>query len=137
MRRGSLHHVGQSEIGAESGHEVARGDEVHASLESFENQLEAPTDLLLADLTDRADLLESTRHSLLPAGDVQTSGRDRVVRAALQVFAVVHLFEKRVSPVHDGFRQIDAIRHTGDLAKGVHQSSVGTAHLKGEHDAST
>lgn len=130
MRSGPLHHVGKAEIGAESGHKVARSDEIDAGFKGLENQLETSTDLLLAYLADGANLLECAGHAFLPAGDVQTRGGDRVVRATLQVFAVVHLLEQRISSVHNSFRQIDTIRHTVDLAKSIEQSSVGTAHLK-------
>ena len=54
--RGHLHMLGQPEVWAEAGHEVSRGDEVHAGLQRLQDQLEASTDLLLGDSGDGADL---------------------------------------------------------------------------------
>lgn len=53
---GHLHLLWQAEVWAEAGHEVSRGDEVHAGLQRLEDQLETPADLLLGDPGDGADL---------------------------------------------------------------------------------
>ena len=48
-----------TQVGAEAGHEVSGGDHVHGGVERLQDQLEAPADLLLTDLTHRADLLQT------------------------------------------------------------------------------
>lgn len=53
-----LDRLGQAQVGAEPGHEVPGGDEVHAGLQRLQDQLEAPADLLLGDPRDGADLCE-------------------------------------------------------------------------------
>ena len=53
---GHLHLLGQAEVGAEAGHEVPGGDEVHAGLQGLQDQLEAAADLLLGDAGHGADL---------------------------------------------------------------------------------
>lgn len=52
--------LGQAQVGAEPGHEVPRGDEVHAGLQSLQDQLEAPTNLFLGDSGDGTDLCRET-----------------------------------------------------------------------------
>lgn len=51
-----LHLLGQAEVGAEAGHEVSGCDEVHAGLQSLQDQFEAPTNLLLGNTGNCADL---------------------------------------------------------------------------------
>jgi len=51
-----LHLFGQAQVGAEAGHEVSSGDQVHAGLQRLQDQLEASADLLLGDPGDGADL---------------------------------------------------------------------------------
>lgn len=118
----------RTQVGAEAGHEVGGGDEIDGGGERLERELEAASDLLFADLADGADLFERSRHALLPAGDVQTGGRFGIVRAALQVFAVVHLLEQIVRPVGDRFRQVNAVRHRADFLERRNQRPVGAAH---------
>ena len=65
----------------------------------------------------------------LPAGDVETSRCDGIVTPALQIFAVVDLFEKIISSVHNCPGQVDSIGHVADFFEGVYQSSVGATHL--------
>lgn len=51
-----LHLFGQTQVGAEAGHEVSGGDEVHAGLQRLQDELETPANLLLGDPGDGADL---------------------------------------------------------------------------------
>ena len=91
---GALNGRGEAEIRAESRHEIAGRDQLHAGLQRLQDELEAAADLLLRDARNGADLLERSRYVLLSAGDVQAGGRDGIVRASLQRFTVVHLFEQ-------------------------------------------
>lgn len=50
-----LHLLGQPQVGAEAGHEVSGGDEVHAGFQSLQDQLEAPANLFFGDPGDGAD----------------------------------------------------------------------------------
>lgn len=51
-----LHVLRQAQVGAEAGHEVAGGDEVHAGLQGLQDELEAAADLLLGNPGHGADL---------------------------------------------------------------------------------
>lgn len=117
-----------TQIRTETRHEIGGRDQIDRRRQRLQRQLETPPDLLLADLRHRADLLERSRHALLPARDVQTGGRLGVVRAALQVLAVVHLLEQIVGAVDDRLRQIDAIGHRADLLEGGDEGAIGAGH---------
>ena len=56
--------LGQAQVGAEAGHEVPGGDEVHAGLQGLQDQLEAAADLLLGDAGHGADLWGRRRDGL-------------------------------------------------------------------------
>lgn len=60
-----LHLLRQAQVGAEAGHEVSGGDEVHASLQGLQDQLETAADLLLGDARDGADFWRRKRHGLV------------------------------------------------------------------------
>ena len=61
---GHLHVLGQAQVGAEAGHEVSGGDEVHAGLQGLQDQLEAAANLLLGDAGHGADLWGRRRGAL-------------------------------------------------------------------------
>lgn len=60
-----------TQVGAEPGHKIGGRDEIDGRGQRLQCQLEAPPNLLLADLADGADFLEGTRDALLPARNVQ------------------------------------------------------------------
>jgi hypothetical protein len=118
-----------TEIRTEPRHKVRRCDQVHRRLQRLQRQLEATADLLLTDLADRANLLERTRHTLLSACDVQAGRRFGVIGTALQIFAIVDLFEQIVGAVHDRLGQVDAIGHRADLLESRNQCTIRAAHV--------
>lgn len=63
-----MHLLGQAQVGTEAGHEISGGDEVHAGLQSLQDQFETPADLLLGDSRDGADFCERRRERLSSNG---------------------------------------------------------------------
>lgn len=68
-----MHLLGQAQVGAEAGHEISGGDEVHAGLQSLQDQLETSADLLLGDPRDGADFCERRRERLSSNGVSENS----------------------------------------------------------------
>lgn len=58
-----LHVLRQAQVGAEAGHEVSGGDEVHARLQSLQDELKAAADLFLGNPGHSTDLLTRRNYS--------------------------------------------------------------------------
>ena len=72
------------------------------------------TYFLLTHCADRDNLLEGSRHSFLPAGNIQTRSCNSIIRPPLQILPVMHHLKQIVGSVYYSFSQVYSVRHVGN-----------------------